>query len=427
MRTQAPPPRRIHLLIPSHVGSESRLQTFKRCASSVVNQTYSNYEVFLSISGLEKYRKKSINFVTSQKTKPWNIHDTGKQQLSQMEHLRKLLQISYERDPQAFLMFLDNDDMMHPMRLMAFNDASSSLDLPDNMPFTIPCKLIISSETTTTAPNATMDSFISSPRDFDQWKRNSKLRRKNVQLIPSSRCDDMDCNEYFDYIVPTSVMVKFFNENPVGITSHKFCDLILYRVLADLFPYEAQDHPSYPWLLIHYKVSEDAKKHTFDNHGRRDKKKKGKCHSIDQASFGGEFKPSDRDVNLARKYHRISPGQVAMCRGHLESLVITYIGRDNWTLNDVKRQKTIELNGLYGYGLGNELWAQAHEDMFKLTGGKHDQLQHLHLPTQSQLFTAMLLLTLWYFRVRVRESKLFAAMLLLTLWFFFSSSESKEL
>jgi hypothetical protein len=110
-----------------------------------------------------------------------------------------------------------------------------------------------------------------------------------------------------------------------------------------------------------------------------------------------------------------------MCRGHLESLVITYIGRDNWTLNDVKRQKTIELNGLYGYGLGNELWAQAHEDMFKLTGGKHDQLQHLYLLTQSQLFNAMLLLTLWYFRVRVRESKLFAAMLLLTLWFFFSS------
>jgi len=81
----------------------------------------------------------------------------------------------------------------------------------------------------------------------------------------------MDCNEYFDYIVPTSVMVKFFDENPVGITSHKFCDLRLYRVLADLFPYEAQDHPSYPWLLIHYKVSEDAKKHTFDNHGRRKK------------------------------------------------------------------------------------------------------------------------------------------------------------
>jgi hypothetical protein len=180
-------------------------------------------------------------------------------------------------------------------------------------------------------------------------------------------------------------------------------------------------------LLIHYKVSEDAKKHTFDNHGRRDKRRKGKCHSIDQASFGGEFKPSDRDVNLARNYHRISPGQVAMCRGHLESLVITYIGRDNRSLQDVKRQKTIELNGLYGYGLGNELWAQAHEDMFKLTGGKHDQLQHPRLQTQSQLFTVMLLLTLWYFRVRVRESKLFAAMLLLTLCFFFSSSESKEL
>jgi hypothetical protein len=177
-----------------------------------------------------------------------------------MEHLQKLVQISYERDPQAYLMFLDNDDMMHSMRLMAFNDACSSLDLPDKMPFTIPCKLVISSETT--APNATMDSFISSPRDFDQWKRNPKLRRKNVQLIPSSRCDDMDCNEYFDYIVPTSVMVKFFNENPVGITSHKFCDLRLYRVLADLFPYEAQDHPSYPWLLIHYKVSEDTKTHT---------------------------------------------------------------------------------------------------------------------------------------------------------------------
>lgn len=351
--------RTIHVLIPSHVESDRRLFSFHCCVESVSHQTFSQYKVFVSLSGTDHFRKASMDFLKSLHPHQWNVQDTGLQRLPQMEHLRRLVKESSARDPHAYLMFLDNDDMFHPLRLEAFDSAYSALNILD-MPLSIPCKLLLSEHLG--AKEGRLECFIRNAHDFDKWKRDPKLRKK-VQWAPSSQCEQMDCTEYFDFMVPTAVMTKFFRENPIGITSHRFCDLRLHALLSSMFSFEVEDTPVYPWLLLHYKITEDMKKRTFDKHGRANHT----SHSIDQVSFSG-INPTARDVVLANKFRTLSPGQVSMCRGHLESIVISYIGWDHRSLADARREKVKELNSYYGRGFGNEMWAQAQADISKLLG-----------------------------------------------------------
>ena len=70
-------------------------------------------------------------------------------------------------------------------------------------------------------------------------------------------------------------------------------------------------------------------------------------------------RPTAHDAELAAKYRRLQPGQVAMCRGRIESTVIQYCV---WCPEGAAsmRQKAVgELDGIYGKGLGDELWASA--------------------------------------------------------------------
>ena len=129
-------PTKFHVLIPCHVESQRRLLLFIRCLRSVSLQVCHNlssgYDVFISVSGPAEYRENALNFLakiksTSMSTEPgkiaWHVYDTKKHALPQMEHLRNLVEKSERKDSDASLLFLDNDDMFHPMRLMAFQEA----------------------------------------------------------------------------------------------------------------------------------------------------------------------------------------------------------------------------------------------------------------------------------------------------------------
>jgi len=352
---------KFHVLIPCHVDSDRRALLFLRCIQSVNVQVYERFEVFISISGSSEYRKTATEFaekVEAQSKVKWHIYDTEKAAVPQMEHLRSLVKRSAEADPDAYLMFLDNDDMFHPMRLVAFQEGLMNLQLPPGTPFALPCKLLLNE---TMGANEGRLTDLCSPSDYFLWQKNPSLRRK-VQWVPTSRSDEMDATEYMDFMVPTSVMQKFFRLTPVGITSHKFCDLRLLAILERLNPMEIGDIPQYPWLLAHYKTSMGTKWKNFDSHG------KGQAlgaHSLDQASVG-KVEPTAQDVALSKRGRKLSPGQVALCRGHLESLIIQYIGWDDKTLAEVKRAKTAELSRLHGRGLADDLWKEVVAQMTAL-------------------------------------------------------------
>ena len=49
-----------------------------------------------------------------------------------------------------------------------------------------------------------------------------------------------------------------------------------------------------------------------------------------------------------------------MCRAHLESIIIQYMGWNQSELNEGKRQKVAELNQLHGTGFGDALWDECY-------------------------------------------------------------------
>ena len=342
-----------HVLIPCHVDSDRRACLFLRCAQSVSEQqTTSDFRVFVALSGPKKDRESMLNVVmalSSQKQNSrWYVQETGLEERPQMEHIRYLVDLSASVDPDAQLLFIDNDDMMHPLRIVVFLEGRKHLGIPKECPFPLKGKLLLRENISAT--EGQMGRLIAATQDFDFWKIDPDLKGK-VEWASNSRCEEMDAEEYFDFMVPTAVMQKFFRLNPPNATSSKYCDLRLLAILDKLAPIEVADMPQYPWLLAHYKASDDNKRKMFDSHGKLSGK-----HAADQASMN-IYKPSDKDKKLAQRFP-LSKNQVAICRSHLESIIIQYIGWDSKACARARKDKIKELNSLYGAKFGDELWSQ---------------------------------------------------------------------
>ena len=89
---------------------------------------------------------------------------------------------------------------------------------------------------------------------------------------------------------------------------------------------------------------------------------------MDQASIG-PMKPSEQDVALSKRFPKLSPGQIALCRGHLESIAIQYIGWDDKELQEARCAKVAELNRTHGSGLAEPLWQEVIDHLESLFQG----------------------------------------------------------
>mmetsp|Transcript_12727 Transcript_12727/g.23862 ORF Transcript_12727/g.23862 Transcript_12727/m.23862 type:complete len:476 (+) Transcript_12727:79-1506(+) len=343
----------VHVLVPCHVDSERRGVLFLRCAQSIAHQqTHDDFSVFVGLSGPTKHRESMLNILMAIASRAensrWYMQDTGLDARPQMEHIRHLVDISAEKNSNAYLMFIGNDDMMHPLRIVVFLEGKKNLGLPKECPFALGGKLLLNEHVS--ADEGQLGRLIVNTQDFDFWKVDPSLKGK-VQCVPGSKCGEMDAEEYFDWMVPTALMQKFFRLNPIHATSSKYCDLRLLAILNKVCPMEVVDVPNYPWLMVHYKASEDCKRDMFDNHGEAYGN-----HASDQASMK-IVKPSEKDKKLAQRYP-LSKAQVAICRDHFESIIIQYYGWDEKNLGLARREKIREVNQSHGAGFGEELWAQ---------------------------------------------------------------------
>jgi hypothetical protein len=350
-------PASLHMLIPCHVETERRLLTFMRAAKSVDFQlTHSPYSIFVGISGPEKFRKEAAKSVATLAFKPnsrcrWYLQDDQVTNRPQMEHLRTLLlEGSIPTNPKALLTFLDNDDMCHPLRIRMLQDAYGSIPTTVSGPFTLalPCKLVL--DPSFTASEGALENFVSpsNPRDFLHWRRQTFSRNK-VKFASNEDVEELDCEEYFDFIVPTSVLKQFFDLTPPKVAAHPFCDLRLYQIFNHMAPVEMSNigDPNM-WLLAHYKVPMEEKWRAFDNHGQHT--------TSDQLSFS-PVQPQKIDNALSKKYPQLSPQQIAMCRGHLESIILSYIGWNDDVLAMAQRAKIMELVQSHGnVSFASELW-----------------------------------------------------------------------
>jgi hypothetical protein len=202
-----------------------------------------------------------------------------------------------------------------------------------------------------------MERLIEHGYDFNKWKNDEDPRGK-VTLATNENCYKLDAEEFFDHAVPTITLQKFMDLTPTEIASHQFCDLRLLAVLDKLSAMEAQSSDATAWLLAHCKITMDSKRRTFDNHGRW--VGAGVGHTADQSSMGASnFTPCDADAELASRHCAVSPRQVAMCRGHVESSVTQDHGWNEVSLKKFERAKVDELNNLHGDGFGVEMWSQS--------------------------------------------------------------------
>ena len=365
----------LHVLIPCHVASDRRVVTFMRCARSVGSQfdaylqRKTDYSVFVGLSGPEEYRAKTFQYLSELAQRSgcrWYLQDDQIEARPQLEHLRSLLlRGSLPVDSNALLSFVDNDDMCHPLRFHILLDAYGNMPFDDDDGYTLgmPCKLILNP--TITPEEGQLENFVDPKRiqDFDYWRRNSFARRK-VQLATNETADELDCEEYFDYVVPSSVLKKFFDLNPPEVASNKFCDLRLLAVFSHLCPLAVGDTmmPGM-WLLAHYKIPMDEKRAAFDRHGERDVE--NLVQSVDQASFQEE-ELAATDLELAKRFPKLSPGQIAMCRAHIESIIISFVGWNADKLERARIEKVFELNRSHGPGFGEALWQECLSAMLAL-------------------------------------------------------------
>lgn len=405
----------LHVLVPCHVASQRRIETFRQTLKSIANQYLTSFSVFFGISGPEEYRKAASNAIAAQAFKAprglsWYIMDDKVEKRSQMEHIRRLLSESLIENPNALITFVDNDDMCHPQRFYQFLALhrqlammTSQQEVSQRCTISLPCKLLLSDKIS--LEEGKYENFVdpNNPECFNRWKQKPSLKR-NVSLATNEEAEELDAQEYFDFIVPTNTLVRFFELTPPRVCQHRFCDLRLWAYLDHLVEIQPQDNPLVPWLLAHYKIDMTEKLKAFDNHGQL----AFGAQSVDQMSFSLQLSPEDEA--LSKRFPSLSPGQVAMCRAHFESLIVQYYGWNYETLNEARRQKVAEANRLHGMGFGEALWGECLASIHSLFGNKAESSgtdRGLLFPAIALVFVCLVICALvlqqWYTRYYRRD------------------------
>jgi hypothetical protein len=255
----------MHVLIPCHVTDMHRVDLFKQCALSVALQEHRQFSVFVSISGEPACRNRAMQ-ITQEMNQfkdsklNWFVVDTGVEKRAQFEHYRHLLGISILVHPDAWLMFLDNDDMFHPQRVSLFKEFAERPHPNDRDMVAFNCgeKLLVDSDKVG-EDCITVERIIGGDDTVVEFT--TLVSRHNIQ--------DLSATEYFDFCVHTSVLKRFMEITPTELLSHSFCDCRFGASVSSLSICQLiMAKPFAPkWLIAHYKVKQTSKDAAFARGG----------------------------------------------------------------------------------------------------------------------------------------------------------------
>ena len=224
------------------------------------------------------------------------------------------------------------------------------------MPFSIPCKLLLKNMT---GDDGRLDQLICGYDNFDAWKQDPVLAS---QITEMSGARVQDCNEFFDYCVPTSVFNDFMRATPALIKAHTYCDLRFDALLRLITEYtQVQLSQEIPWLVAHHTVTQDVRSQCFRAAAT------APLNSInDRESMSVSSGPEDAEL-VSRFGLSLTPEQVAIDRKHVESLAIQHIGCDDefQSEHDRKHEEyrsfiVAHIDSFYeSPGFGEALWTQS--------------------------------------------------------------------
>lgn len=147
---------------------------------------------------------------------------TGK---SQFQHYKSLLARSVMIDPNAWLMFLDNDDLYHDGWVKFFQEGIGNRRRENHVvetAFYSGGKLLIDAA----KANVKFGDGDNDVIQYDQFANLDQELNGLVDVAGSTKENsEKDVQEYFDLCVKSEVLQKFVDATPEGILSHPFCDV----------------------------------------------------------------------------------------------------------------------------------------------------------------------------------------------------------
>lgn len=351
-----------HVLVPCHLENKRRYEQFRQCARSLVHQI-GRCRIFISISGAYELRQLAMDSLRFAAAIP--EEDIGRQhqwivleedandmntKKSQFQHYKSLLDISAKVKTNAWLMFLDNDDMYHPFRVRFFQCIIAERKHETNIiekAFYCGGKLLID----VTEANAKFGTGDEDIIKYDQIMNYDEELNGIVDVAGSAReNDEKDVQEYFDYCVKTEVLQRFMEVSPDEILSHQFCDVRFGCSLAHP-RIRHYDHPKKEWLLMHHRVT------GYDRHQR--------FLQLDLSTYDNallRIDVSDDDRNLEH-VTGLKDAKIAFLRRDIEECAIQVAHRDEENVIFKRNSRVPYMNKTYGNDIGTLLW---NETMAKL-------------------------------------------------------------
>jgi hypothetical protein len=346
----------MHILIPCHLMEEHRLLQFGQCMKSVAKQTDTDCCAFVGISsplaGLRYFAVALLRVVNDKRPGVrWYFVDNDSEATAQFEHFRDLLPISDAINKDAWLMFLDNDDMFHPRRVELFRSEAGRrhpLD-PDRVAFYSGNKLLLNSDMIG-YNKVELDEFVLDGGKSEPWPEDEALQQVTQLAVGASNVELLGANEYFDYCVRASFVRRFMELKPAQMLSNKYCDCRFMASVARecTTMFSSREHM---WLIIHFKVPAETKTEAFWD-ADKERHERHASASIDVAK--------EEDRSLA-EHTGLPPEQIVACRNELEEQAIMFFARDDRNLEGARHRFENEINKNVGHNIGSILWEQTCE------------------------------------------------------------------
>lgn len=267
---------------------------------------------------------------------------------SQFQHYKLLLAVSTMIKSNAWLMFLDNDDLYHPWRVQYFQqiilrrrrENHSSRGYCDHT-FNCAGKLLID-VVKTNAKFGNDNGVIK----YDQLINLSDELDGLVDVAATVReNEEKDSAEYFDMCVKTEILQKFIDMTPDGILSNQFCDV---RFGSSLCHGEIQcySHPTQQWLLMHYRIRMQDRHQQFLDLD---------LNTFTNATMYIEISEDDRFLEAKTG---LKAAKIAFFRRDIEETAIQAVNRDDEHELFFRNRRVPNMDTAYGHSIGTLVWKQ---------------------------------------------------------------------
>jgi hypothetical protein len=237
-------------------------------------------------------------------------------------------------------MFLDNDDMYHPMRVGFFKRfATREHSNVDFDAFWCDVKLLLDSTQIGTDTVVKVETILNMDERLDGKVQVAATPQENSGL---------DVLEYFDFCVRTSVLSKFFELTPLELVRNKFCDVRFMATLNRLCTTACRDGSGQEWLLMHYRVKRYDRVQAFKD---KDEER------YSNAMLGVEVSEMDHKLALDTS---LDGRQIAWFAMILKLGQFNILDEQN--LLSAREMVASRMDRDFGHNIGSALWEQTCED-----------------------------------------------------------------